>query len=237
MGEDKRGVLYGFEMPVPASGLTGTYSEGLIRVGQLKVSGVIHPTGVAEFRVAGSTKLFTASKDTYAHVDNAGVIQYTEKTLGATKPTQVDIGADSEFIWKVVTDGSDVTAVTSLRQQAGGLFETKVIEASFVTADEGTQEFCPGFRGRIIALDGTVSVALAATDAGAITPSIIPLDDVGVAVTNGALSFALSAAVGVRDIEIPSAADTFNEFERISLVAAKTTTGGLVVVTVVMERF
>jgi len=234
MGIAPRGVVYGLEAPVPGSGLTLTYTEGLVRVG---AAASTNPKGFAEKRVAGSTLVATASKDTYVYLDSAGAVQQTNVALGGVKPLQSAIGELSEWLFKLVTDGSDITSVEDLRRQAGIDLVILPVPVSFEATEVGDSYVYPGFRGRIVAVDGIVANALGATDAGSVTPKIKTNGAAAAAVTNGVLSFALSAAIGVRDLEVPSAANVFGPFDGIILTSAKTTAGGYAFVNLVLERF
>jgi len=223
MAHVDRGVVAGLILDVPASGLTGTYIGGVARVGgSLAAATPNNPEKV----IASSTKLFTASKDTYAYIDKDGVIQYTEKTLGAAKPTQADIGVDSEFLWKAVTDGSDVTAVDMLAQPAAhGELITLIQAWSFITASQGAVYTRVPSNVRILLIDSVVTEDVSGTDAGTITFAI-GLNGVFVNVTGGVVTVALSSANGVRDDAIPTALRFAARGNLIRGTSLKTTTAG-----------
>lgn len=63
--------------------------------------------------VAIATKTFTASKDTYVSVSPTGTVSYQEVANDATRPALT-----TGYLWlaKVVTDGTEITSVTDLRQ-------------------------------------------------------------------------------------------------------------------------
>lgn len=234
MGVASMGVLVGLEGPLPASGLTQTYSAGLVRTATAPTAQ--NPLGYIETRIAGSTKTYTVSKDTYAYVSEAGVLTYLEVANGAAKPSQATIGVRSEWIWKVVTDGSNITSVSDLRRFASADIERIRVRSSFVAADLGVDDFQPGYHGRILAIDSSVDIALAGTDAGTVTAFLVNHDNTATAVTNGAVSHAASAAAGVRHLVVPTAVNVFGRGDRIRLTAAKSTSGGGAMVTVVLER-
>lgn len=61
---------------------------------------------------ADLTKTYTASKDTYVDISNAGAITYSEVANGAGAPA---VAANSIRLQKVVTNGTEITGVTDLR--------------------------------------------------------------------------------------------------------------------------
>lgn len=231
------GVLVGLEAPDPGSGLTLTYTTGLVRV-----KSATAPNGYTEYRVAGSTSVLTASKDTYVYIDpTTGAFSTIAVANGGTKPTfgtaSGQFPVNAEVLWKVVTDGSDITSSEDLRRWAGIFVENFQFRVSFVTARQGYQDIQPGFAGRVLAIDGHVINALGDTDAGTVTLSRVPSSGAaGTTMTNGQLSFAASAAAGVRDLECPTVATHFGPSDRIRVTSAKTTTGGEAQVTVICER-
>ncbi len=225
------GVVWGLYYPKPASGLTATYLAGLVRVGQASPAG-----SVKEYRIAGTTKLFTASKDTYVSVTTAGALQYTEVANAAAKPSQATIGALSEWVAKVVTDATDITSVTDLRRQASADIELLgPVEADFGTTALTTHRIPVHRSLRVVAIESIVAVALHATDAGAVTASKIDRDNAATAMTNGATSHALSSAVGNRQVAVPTAANYLAPGEQIALVATKTSKGGRALTYAVVE--
>jgi hypothetical protein len=80
-----------------SSGLAGTMTSGVVYIGGRRV--VVS---------AITTRNFTASKDTYVSVNNAGVVSYSEVANGAAAPA---LPADSVWLAIVVTDGTGITAV------------------------------------------------------------------------------------------------------------------------------
>jgi len=231
MGVNRPGVVYGLDYPVPASGLTATFLDGIVRIAAAGAA------GFREFVIQGTTKLFTASKDTYVYCDPNGSLQYVELALGAAKPLQSTIGATSEWLFKVITDGSNITTVQDLRRFAGVKVRVFAgIVASFVTAQQGPIYLFPGFKGRVLALDGVVQTVLAGTDAGTVTPAIGKNGATPVAITGAVLSFPLSTIAGVRRCEVPTGANQFGASDAIVLTSAKTTAGGVVQCTVVCEE-
>jgi hypothetical protein len=217
-------VLFGLVVRKPASGLTATYDGGFVRVG----SGNL-PVPIVEKVVSGSTIAITASKDAYLYVDANGVLQKIEKTLGAAKPTIADIGVNSEFIAKVVTDGSNITSVTDLRRDSPhGVIEQLDLQGSFVTAEQSDNAELIAFNGRLLAVQAVVTSVLGGTDAGTIVPAIGE-NDVYTGVTmDVAISFPLSSANGVRRLSFATALNAIRSGNYLRLTTAKTTTGGLV---------
>ena len=61
---------------------------------------------------ADMTKLYTASKDTYVDINNAGAITYSEVANGAGAPA---VATNSIRLQKVVTNGTEITSVVDLR--------------------------------------------------------------------------------------------------------------------------
>ena len=62
---------------------------------------------------AATAKTYTASKDTYVYLDFTGTYSYEEVANNAAQPTTPD---NSILLAKVVTDATDVSSVTDLRQ-------------------------------------------------------------------------------------------------------------------------
>ena len=219
-----RGVLFGFVVRKPASGLTATYDGGFVNIG----SGQL-PMPTVERIVSGATIAITASRDAYLYVDGNGVVQKIEKTLGATKPTIADIGVNSEFIAKVTTDGSNITTVQDLRREAPhGKIERLSTEGSFVTAEQSDNAILVPFSGRLLAVAAFVTSVLGATDVGTVVPAIGE-NDVYTGVTmDVAISFPLSSVNGVRRLSFATALSAIRAQNYLRLTTAKTTTGGLI---------
>lgn len=233
-GTGRFGVVWGFEGPKPASGLTQTYIGGIIRLAL--PAGTQNPLGYGEFQIASATKLYTASKDTYAYVTTAGVLSYVEVANNAAKPSQATVGVGSQFIWKVVTNGTDITSVVDLRQTADADLVIEHALLSFVAANVGSFYIQPGFRGRLIAIDSEVSTALAGTDTGTETAALVNHDNTVTAVTNGVVTHSISAAIGERKLALPTAVHEFGPGDRLRITTAKATSGGWAVAKVIMER-
>jgi hypothetical protein len=63
----------------------------------------------------GEVKVFTASKDTYIYVDaSTNTFTYKETAIGAGTPAST---ADEVILWKITTDGSNITSQTDLRER------------------------------------------------------------------------------------------------------------------------
>jgi hypothetical protein len=226
----RRGVLIGMDAGAPASGATLTYFGGLVCVGDGK-------GGSVEKRIADGTKVVTTSKDTYAYVTSAGVLSYIEKTTGDPKPTPSDIGADSEYLWGIVCGAADISAVYDLRRWVEANVERIDLRAGFLATDVGSIVVRKPYPFRILSIDGVVQHAMGATDAGTITASKVDQDATATAITNGALSFAASAAALVRHTVIPTAYNYIGIGEYVKFVTAKTTAGGVVQFGVNIERY
>lgn len=65
---------------------------------------------------AGFSKTYTASKDTYDDISDADVVTHSEVANGAGAPA---VAANSIRLQKVVTDGTEITSVTDLRELVG----------------------------------------------------------------------------------------------------------------------
>lgn len=89
----------------------------------------------------------------------------------------------------------------------------------------------PGFRGKIKAIHTVMNGTITGTDA-IITPKIE-----GTAVTNGAVTLAVSgAAAGVKDSSVPTAANTFTATDAIELETDGGSTGTVeVMITLELE--
>lgn len=234
------GVLVGLEFPLPASGLTVTFKGGILRLAPDRDATIGSLVG-REFKVAGSTKAFTASKDTYVYAKNDGTLGYSEQTLGAAKPTLASLDADlGQYLYKVVSDGSNVTSVTDLRQFVPAFIETIAIgQVSFVTATQGATVKHPiPFRGRLLRLSGVVAAALGANDTGTATAARVSMGtatDIAGAVITGAIS----AAVAVEYDAVPTLATNpdFRPGDFLRITTLKTTTGGAMNLVAAFERY
>lgn len=232
------GVLHGLIFRDPGSAtLTATY-EG----GEARVKSATTLKGVDVYIIQSSTKAFTASKDTYPYIDGTtGALSYFEQTTGGIKPrigTGLDIALNSQILAKVVTDGTRVTAggVTDLRQLSAGDFEVACIgQFSFVTAEQGAAYWTAPCNLEIKAIYGSVVGALGATDTGTVTTAI-GVNDVYTAVTNGVVTFAISAAVGARAEARPSAVRRLFSGQTVRFTSLKTTTGGRVNMFMLFEK-
>ncbi len=219
-----RGVVFGLIVRKPASGLTATYDGGFVVVGGGQL-----PIPSRELVVSGSTIAITASKDAYLYVTSAGVLTKLEKTNGASKPTVADIGADSEFIAKVVTDGSNITSVQDLRRDAPhGKIECLYAEGSFVTAEQSDNTLVCPWNGRLLAVEAVVTSVLGGTDVGTIVPAIGENEVFTNVTMDVPISFPLSSANGVRRLSFATALNAIRNGNALRLTTAKTTTGGLV---------
>lgn len=229
------GVIHGLKYWDPGSAtLTATYDGGRARLRD--ANGVL-----TEYAFQPSTKAFTASKDTYVYIDGTthAIAYYEAANAGAKPVIGTDIAAYSQFVAKVVTDGTRVTAggVTDIRGVLGSSGDKAVFswKAGFAAATVGDVHFVMPFNGRILYCGGSVTTALAGTDTGTVTLAI-GLNNVFTAVTNGVLTFAISAALSARTQACPSAANAFQEGDTIKATSAKTTAGGEVDCYLVIER-
>ena len=83
------------------TGLGGTMTAAIVYIAGKRISAP-----------SVASKTFTASKDTYASIDNTGAAQYTEVTNGAVSPS---LPSNNVWTYKVVTNGSAVTSVSDVR--------------------------------------------------------------------------------------------------------------------------
>jgi len=231
------GVVEGLVFPIPASGLTVTYLGGIVRLAPTSsvTSAALNTTPGArvgrEFAIAGSTKAFTASKDTYVYVNAAGAIAYYEVSNGATKPSHATLeatgGAGSQFIAKVVTDGSRVTdgGVTDLRQFAGVDMRSESFFQSFATTETGAAYWVAPGRVRVWKLQTTAVDTLAGSDAGTITAAV-GVNDKYTNMTNGQTSLAARLVAAFFQLHGSSAYFIVDAGQSVRLTSAKTTSGG-----------
>lgn len=237
MGTPEPGVAWGLNFLVPASGLTAAYDGGYVRVLALDN---VQPAITTEYVIQPGTKLFTASKDTYAYIHpTTGVLTYVEVANGAAKPVS-SVPEGAQWLAKIVTDGSNITSVLDLRENKGSIGFIDYLgafEMSMVTAEQGATVNIPlGYNGRILAILGTVSAAFGATDTGTVTVAL-GRNGVFTNVTGGVITGAISAAVGTNYQAVPTALNTFNRGDRLRLTSLKTTTGGRIQIIVVTERY
>lgn len=225
------GVLDGLIYRVPASGLTALYSGGWVRVRST------NPTqAVVEYAIQPGSNAFTDDVDTYVYINGAdGVLTYLEVATGAAKPSLATIGERSQFIALVVSASGAVTAVTDLREMSGADIHTESFVVGLSATEVGAQYWNAPCNGRMLNLQSSVMDALAATNPGTATFAI-GTNDVYVAVTNGVITAAASAAEGDRDEATPSAANTFVQGNAVRCTGAKTTAGGKLRVDLTYER-
>jgi hypothetical protein len=229
------GVVSGLIVRDPQSATRATIVEG----GHILIASATPSNPPTRYAIQPAAKTFTASKDTYVYVDGVtGAIAYAEVANDAAKPALSALAANSQFIAKVVTDGSRIVdgGVTDLRELAPAFIESFVRHVSFVTAGQGaTGQWIAPCRGRLLYLKSVVALALGGTDTGTVTAAI-GRNNKFAAVTDGVLTLAISAAVAEIDESTPSAANEFNAGDVVRLTAAKTTTGGEAQVEVLWER-
>lgn len=230
------GVVLGLVVRDPQSAtLTTTIEGGWIR--QRLSTGAIQLS-----RIADTSKAFTASKDTYVYVNSSGALAYYENTLDATKPSQATLettgGVGSQFIAKVVTDGSRVVSggCTDLRQMSGADLREHNTVLSFNATEVGAYYWTPNVRTRVWAVKCCVIDTLANTDVGTVTAAL-GANDVYTDMTNGAVSHALSSATGTRNAAFPSASFIVAAGQTVRLTSAKATAGGTTAVQVVHSPF
>jgi hypothetical protein len=87
--------------------LDGSCDQALVMIDASDDGGV-----VVEFFVAvGSPHTFTASRDTYVNLNEAGLVEYQEVANAAPAPSPT---AGYVAVWKVVTDGTEIDTVTNI---------------------------------------------------------------------------------------------------------------------------
>lgn len=96
------------------TGVTWTQTSG--RTGSM-TSGVLYVVGNRVPINAISSKVFTASKDTYVDYSDVGVVKYSEVSNGASAPT-LDAGYTRQAI--VSTDASNITNIIQRDRDSSG---------------------------------------------------------------------------------------------------------------------
>lgn len=148
-------------------------------------------------------RLYTASRDTYVDMDNAGVMRYSEVSNGALAPAQV---AGEIRLLKVVTDGSTVTDVVTLVTDVAfvqkHLFEQKIVEINPLN-DAGSAE-TPGNQKIKVIFRGLDKTGQYLLDTG---PAGIEIDLANKEVANGLDQNVVVTAFGILNIWIIGAAD------------------------------
>lgn len=224
------GVLTGYIVRDPGSAtLTATIEGGAIlqQLSGTAASGV----NLTLTTQQDTTKAFTASKDTYVYVSSAGALGYLEVANNAAKPSLATLvatgGVGAQFIAKVVTDGTRVTAggVSDLRQMSGADLRSETLKVGFAAADVGANYWIAPQRCAIVKAQATVITALAGTDAGTITFAT-GINDVYTNVTTGVITLALSSALGTRAACVPTALNIVQAGQTVRITSAKTTAGG-----------
>ena len=120
---------------------------------------------------------------------------------------------------------------TAQRDQIIGIQDSLVVPVSFETGEQGEFRVYFPQAVRIRRLVSRVVVALAATDAGTITPNNATGD-----MAAGTLTHAASAAFADEQIATPTSNQDIAAGGHLRLTTAKTTAGGEVQVTVEFER-
>jgi hypothetical protein len=87
--------------------LNGTLGASWVLVDADDDGGVVIQYNVT----AGSPHVFTASRDTYVDLAEDGTATYTAVANGAPEPA---VAASSVRVWKVVTDGTEITSATTV---------------------------------------------------------------------------------------------------------------------------
>jgi membrane-bound inhibitor of C-type lysozyme len=103
-------------------------------------TGVAYVGGVRVVKSSGAdlTNTYTASKDTYVDISNAGVITYVAVANGAAAPA---VTANSQRLMLVVTNGTEITGVTDLRKTTVGVVknaELNMTGEEYATSETNT---------------------------------------------------------------------------------------------------
>jgi len=109
----------------------------------------------------------------------------------------------------------------------------RTVKMSFASGQQNTARLYFNDRVKILRVRGEVAAALAATDAGTVTPR----NSAGATMTGGVLTFAASAPLNNRQTGVPTANNVVAAGDFMELVAAKTTAGGEAQVYVEFQLF
>lgn len=231
---DQPGVRFGLLVRDPQSAtLTATIEGGISQIASTTFNRVVDTYVQAE-----TTNAFTASKDTYVYISNAGVLSYLALANGAAPPTQATLGVGALRIAKVVTDGTRITdgGVTDMRTFApAGDFFTVSCESSFLTANQGAIYIPINVNAVVRRIDGTVTTPLGASDTGTVTVAI-GKNDKYTNVTNGVVTHSISAAIGERKSATPTAANFIQAGNMLRVTSLKTTTAGVSHIVITLEQ-
>ncbi|MGH9121842.1 MAG: hypothetical protein ACRDYC_07825, partial [Acidimicrobiales bacterium] len=206
-----------------------------------KLAGTAGAAGLsetAEWIIAPSTKTVTVSKDTYAYIDGVtGALSYYVASTGGAAPViGTDIAANSQMIAKIVCGASNISAIVDRRGFAPTgrvIVMNKLV--SFETGEQGLYQFPAHGDFRVLYATGVVVKAIGGTDTGTVTLAITS-NGVSTAVTTGVLTFGISAALGVVVAAAPTAANLASTGNYLTATTAKTTAGGKVDLSVVLEE-
>lgn len=241
LGTGPAGVVLGLVIEdTTSTSLVSRVEGGWIRIAVDPSNAAYLGYDYREFRIADTAKTFTASRDTYVYVSSAGAVGYIEVTNGAAKPTAATLlstgGYGAQFIAKVTSDSDEITGVTDLaaRQTAAELLSDTVY-LSFNATEVGAYYWQAPTKIRIWKYCGVVIDTLANTDVGTVTAAM-GNNNLYTDQTNGAISFALSSATGVRETALPSAYHTIAAGQNIRLTSAKATAGGSCNVQIIYSR-
>lgn len=113
-----------------------------------------------------------------------------------------------------------------------GIEEVVTLPVSFQAGEQGSYRLFFPFKATINRIRSFVTLALAATDNGTITAQ----NDASVAMANGVITHAASAAFGNEQSAVPTTNNVVESDQSIRLVTAKTTAGGRATVSVEYTR-
>lgn len=129
---------------------------------------------------------------------------------------------------------ADVTADTLTPSVLTQEARTEVLNftVSFETGEQCDNKIIMPYAGTVTSLYGIVVKAVAATDAGTVTPK----NQAGTTMTDGVLTFPLSSALNTAITTTPTANNTFVAGDVLSFTTAKTTVGGRILLSITIER-
>lgn len=226
-GGPSLGVVTGGIVRDPQSATLTTTIEGL----WIRLKSSTAGKAFNEWRIADTSKAFTASKDIYVGVSSAGALFYDENSNGAAKPSnayfETTYGVGAQLLAKVVTDGTRIISggVSDLRQKAAVDLRSDDFTVSFASSEQGAGYWIAPLKCRLWKVQSTVQVALTNTDAGTITLAQ-GVNDKYTDMTNGVVTLALSSAIGTRASALPSASYIIDAGQAVRYTSAKTTAGG-----------
>jgi hypothetical protein len=214
--------------------------------------------------VSGAIRwLIGAGKILNAHIGAAAEIARTKLARGSANHVVINDGSgvmssEAQLAVSRGGTGANNSAATGLQKYAAGTPSVGLLVAADVTADTltpstltqeartevitlqvsfetgfiGDFKIKLGFSGTVTEIYSYATKAIAATDNG----TIVPKDNAGTTMTDGTITYTASDARGTAYTSTPTANNTFVAGDVLTFTTAKATAGGVVQLSITVER-